>query len=58
MKLVPYVYPHTRIKLRKDPRDNSVSGEAMILNCVALHTFLISKTYQCCHATKDFNLIN
>lgn len=28
MKLVPYACPHTRLKLRKDPKDTRVSGQA------------------------------
>ena len=28
MKLVPYACPHMRIKLRKDPKDTRVSGQA------------------------------
>lgn len=28
MKLVPYACPHVRIKLKKDPKDTRVSGQA------------------------------
>lgn len=29
MKLVPYAFPHTRIKLKRDMKDSSVSGIKM-----------------------------
>lgn len=32
MKLVPYAFPHTRIKLKRDMKDSSVSGIKLLQN--------------------------
>lgn len=32
MKLVPYAFPHTRIKLNRDMKDPSVSGIKLLKN--------------------------
>uniref|UniRef100_A0A8C7RF75 Protein piccolo n=1 Tax=Oncorhynchus mykiss TaxID=8022 RepID=A0A8C7RF75_ONCMY len=34
MKLIPYVYPHTRIKVQRDPKDSSVSGNGLGIRVV------------------------
>nr|XP_029490935.1 protein piccolo-like [Oncorhynchus nerka] len=34
MKLIPYVFPHTRLKLQRDPKDTSVSGNGLGIRVV------------------------
>uniref|UniRef100_A0A4W5RF27 PDZ domain-containing protein n=1 Tax=Hucho hucho TaxID=62062 RepID=A0A4W5RF27_9TELE len=34
IKLIPYVFPHTRIKLQRDPKDTSVSGNGLGIRVV------------------------
>eukprot|EP00063_Salmo_salar_P029146 XP_014003981.1 PREDICTED: protein piccolo-like isoform X6 [Salmo salar] len=34
IKLIPYVFPHTRLKLQRDPKDTSVSGNGLGIRVV------------------------
>lgn len=41
MKLVPYAFPNTRIKLKRDLKDTSVSGKANTEYTQAYHTVIM-----------------
>lgn len=52
MKLVPYTFPHTRVKLKRDMTDTSVSGKAQTHgHCKMINEFYASDFY-------DYNLFS
>lgn len=48
MKLVPYAFPHTRIKLKRDMKDSSVSGIKLLQNADIQLSYNRKKNHKDC----------